>query len=69
MLDNRAKVVTEARPPIARLLTSLGTSSSYLSAQRKIPAKFKPESHHMKIKVVKERKENGGLVYKDLNSV
>ena len=37
-----------------------------ISSQRKIPVKSKSEPHHMKIKVVKERKENGSLVYKDL---
>jgi len=38
-----------------------------ISAQRQFPAKPKPKFHHMKIKVVKERKENGRLISKDLN--
>ncbi|RPB03720.1 hypothetical protein L873DRAFT_94678 [Choiromyces venosus 120613-1] len=71
--DNRAKVVAPPQPKIASSQPWALSSRECPTAQRQIRLNVtfrlnqnQSQSHHKKIKVVKERKKNGRLIFKDL---
>ena len=66
---NDAKVVASPQPVIAHLLAAMGTPKGVpdtLTQYDSLIQLLSVKSHHTKIKVVKERKENERFIFKDL---
>ena len=67
--NNRAMVAAPAQPMIARLLATLGTPKRVPDTPTQHDSRTQlssVKSHHAKIKMVKERRENGRFIFKDL---